>query len=83
MKFAISSESQWYMIMLPAKTPEPIVKRLHAAFSAALTAPDLVERLSSQGAEPLESTPSDAARYLATEIAKWGKVMKTGNIKLE
>ena len=75
--------SQWWMIMLPAKTPDANEKRLHSAFVAALTAPDLVERLSSQGAEPFESSPADAARYLASEIEKWGRIVKSAGIKLE
>ena len=75
--------AQWWIVMVPAKTPEAVVKRLHAALAAALSAPDLAERLSSQGAEPLEGNPTEAAQYLAAEIEKWGKIVKTAGIKLE
>lgn len=75
--------SQWWIVMVPAKTPDPVVRRLHSALVSALTAPDLVDRLSSQGAEALESSPAEASRYLASEIAKWGKIVKAGGIKLE
>jgi tripartite-type tricarboxylate transporter receptor subunit TctC len=75
--------SQWWIVMVPAKAPAHVVERLHAAFSSALKAPDLVGRLSSQGAEALESSPAEAARYLDSEIVKWGKIVKASGIKLE
>jgi len=74
---------QWWLMMVPAATPGPIVGRLHGALSGALSAADLKERLSSQGAEPLSGTPEEGVRYLRAEIAKWGKIVKTAGIRLD
>jgi tripartite-type tricarboxylate transporter receptor subunit TctC len=74
---------QWWLLMVPAATPTAVVRRLHGALTAALSAADLRERMSSQGAEPLTSTPEEGGRFLAVEIAKWGKIIKSAGIKLE
>ena len=74
---------QWWLMMVPAATPEAIMARLHYALTAALSARDLRERLSGQGAEPLAGTPQEGARYLAAEIAKWGRLIKRAGIKLD
>jgi tripartite-type tricarboxylate transporter receptor subunit TctC len=74
---------QWWLMMVPATTPAAITGRVHGALTGALSAADLRERLSSQGAEPLTGTPDEGTRYLLTEIAKWGKIVRTAGIKLD
>ena len=74
---------QWWLMMVPAATPQPLIARLHQALNHALADADLKERLSSQGAEPLSGTPEEASRFLGIEIAKWGKIVKTAGIKLD
>jgi tripartite-type tricarboxylate transporter receptor subunit TctC len=46
-----------------------------------LRAPDVVERLSSQGAEPVGSSPDEWAAFIRIEIDKWGKVVKAAKMK--
>ena len=41
-----------------------------------LTAPDVLEQLATDGAEPVGSTPEQFSRHLSTEIARWSKVVK-------
>jgi tripartite-type tricarboxylate transporter receptor subunit TctC len=50
---------------------------------AVLRTPDVVERLSSQGAEPIGSTPQAFAAYIKAETAKWAKVIRESGAKAE
>jgi tripartite-type tricarboxylate transporter receptor subunit TctC len=73
--------SAWFGIFAPAGVPQPAVQRLNAEFVKALREPDLRQRLASQGAEPLTSTPAEFAAYLRSEIDKWAKVVKAAGMK--
>jgi tripartite-type tricarboxylate transporter receptor subunit TctC len=75
--------SAWFGIFAPAGVPQPLVQRLNAEFVKALQQPDLRQRLASQGAEPLTSTPDEFATYLRAEIAKWAKVVKDSGMKVD
>jgi tripartite-type tricarboxylate transporter receptor subunit TctC len=74
---------QWYGLLAPAGTPPEIVARLHAQTAQALKLQDVKERLASDGAEPVGSTPSDFARFIKDELEKWTNVARTANIKPE
>ncbi len=73
----------WYGVVVAAATPKDILARLHAAFVAALQAPETKQRLANQGAEAVTSTPEEFAAYMRKETEKWSKVTKTAGIKLE
>jgi tripartite-type tricarboxylate transporter receptor subunit TctC len=73
--------SAWFGIFAPAGLPQPVVQRLNAEFVKALQQPDLRQRLASQGAEPLTSTPAEFSAYLRAEIDKWATVVKTAGMK--
>ena len=73
----------WYGALVPASTPPAIVTRLNAAFSAALEAPEIRERLIAMGVEPVGGSSQDFLAYLVGERAKWAKVISTGKIKAE
>ncbi len=73
--------SAWFGIFAPAGVPQPVVQRLNAEFVKALREPDLRQRLASQGAEPITSTPEEFAAYLRSEIDKWAKVVKVAGMK--
>jgi len=73
----------WYGALVPASTPPAIVARLNAAFSAALEAPEIRERLIAMGVEPVGGSSQDFLAYLVGERAKWAKVISTGKIKAE
>ena len=65
----------------PSATPRPIVGKLNAAVNKATARPEMRERLSGQGAEPLGGTPQDLASYLRRELAKYGKVIRVAGEK--
>jgi tripartite-type tricarboxylate transporter receptor subunit TctC len=73
----------WYGVSAPAKTPRAIIDRLHAEIVRALNSPDLRERLTSQGADPVHRTPEEYTAFVQSEIVKWAKVIKAAGIKGE
>ena len=75
--------SGWYGLLAPAATPRPVIGRLHAEAVKALRLPDVVERLSGQGAEPVGNTPEDFGAFIRSEIDKWANLVKAANMKVE
>jgi tripartite-type tricarboxylate transporter receptor subunit TctC len=73
----------WYGVLAPAKTPKPIVKRLHDEILSALAQPDVKQRLESVGFEIVGSTPDEFGAYIKNEIRKWEKVVKASGAKPE
>jgi tripartite-type tricarboxylate transporter receptor subunit TctC len=73
----------WYGVLAPARTPRPVVTRLHGEIVKILRAPETKERLLAQGFEPVGSSPDEFGAYIKSEIAKWGKVIKAAGIRAE
>jgi tripartite-type tricarboxylate transporter receptor subunit TctC len=73
----------WYGLMAPVRAPREIVTRLNGAVVKAVQLPDVREKLIAQGAEPIIMTPEEMGAFVRAEIAKWGKVAKAANIRLE
>ena len=75
--------SQWYGVGAPRNTPAEIVARLNSEINAALADPKLQARLAEQGSVPTPMTPAQFAKLIADETEKWGKLVRSGNIKPE
>ena len=75
--------NNWYGIVVPAKTPRPIIDRLNKEFTAVLNAPDVREVLFKQGLDVHPSTPEQFGAYIKSETAKWAKVIKASGAKPE
>jgi tripartite-type tricarboxylate transporter receptor subunit TctC len=75
--------STWHGVVLPAGAPSEIIARLNREIVAILHLPEVVERLSSQGAEALGSTPEEFAAYIRSETAKWARVVRESGAKAE
>jgi len=73
----------WFGFAAPAKTPAPVVMALNKEIVRILALPDVKERLIAQGAEPVGDTPEQFAQYIKSEAAKWGKVIKSLNLKID
>src|SRR5262245_12717794 len=73
----------WYGVSAPAKTPRPIIDRLHTEIVRALNSPDLKSRLTNDGADPVGNTPEQYTAFVESEIVKWTKVIKSAGIKAE
>jgi tripartite-type tricarboxylate transporter receptor subunit TctC len=73
----------WIGLLAPVKTPIEIILRLNTEVAAALAAPDVREQLLLQGAEPSAGTAEAHARYLASELKKWSKVISDIGVKVD
>jgi len=73
----------WYAIFAPAGTPKAVIDKLSAEFARILAMPDIREKIAGQGMNPFISTPEEFAALVIADSAKWGKVVKTANIKFE
>jgi tripartite-type tricarboxylate transporter receptor subunit TctC len=73
----------WFGMWAPAGTPKEIITRLNQSIARIAKQPDVQARLRADGMEPAHSAPEEFARFIAEEIAKWSKVVKTGNIKID
>jgi len=75
---------QWYGVVVPAGTPRPVVRRLHADFEWALNQPDIRSRLAGRGFEiAADMTEAGFGRFLKGEIAKWAGVVKKAGLKAQ
>ena len=70
----------WIGLLAPAGTPKEIVSRMHREVEKVVRLPDIQERLSASGAEPVASTPDQFGAYMAGEVAKWGRLVKQAGI---
>jgi tripartite-type tricarboxylate transporter receptor subunit TctC len=73
----------WFGVLGPAGMPKPVAQRLQGEISRILQSPDMKDYLASIGAEPVGSTPEQFAAYIATEIAKYAKLVKVAGVRVE
>jgi tripartite-type tricarboxylate transporter receptor subunit TctC len=71
----------WWGLAAPAGLPGPLVEKLFAASQAALKSPELLAAFEREGAAPVTMTTAEFGEYIKGEIAKWGRVVKEGNIQ--
>ena len=70
----------WWGIVAPAGLPAPMVDKLYKDVQAALKAPELQAQFAREGAATVEMSSAEFGEYIKTEIVKWGRVVKEGNI---
>jgi tripartite-type tricarboxylate transporter receptor subunit TctC len=70
----------WTGVLVPAKTPAPIVAKLNREIVAILKKPDVRERFAAQGAEAVGSTSAEFAAHIRREIDKRGKVVRAARL---
>jgi tripartite-type tricarboxylate transporter receptor subunit TctC len=73
----------WYGMFAPARTPQPIVRRLHEAIVEAIADPALKEQFTALSADAVGSTPAQFREVLRKDIAKWAKVAREANVKAQ
>ncbi len=75
--------TSWTGLMVPAATPKHIVARINAEVVNVLKQPDTAERVREQGFDVVASSPEDAQAFMAAEVARWGKLVREANIKVD
>ena len=75
--------STWNGIMVPTGTPRAVIERLHSEITKILRAPNTLERLAGDGSVAVASTPEVFAAFINAEHAKWSKVVREANIRVE
>ncbi len=71
----------WFGLMAPAKTPKEIVNRLNVEVGKILASADIKARFMMEGLEPMGGTPEDFARFIASEIDKYARVIKAAGVQ--
>jgi tripartite-type tricarboxylate transporter receptor subunit TctC len=70
----------WNGLLAPAKTPRPIIERLHANLNKVLKSPAVVERLKNQGLEPLPLSPEEFDKMIARDIDSHIAIVKKAGL---
>lgn len=73
----------WYGLLAPAGMPPAIVNRIAASVAEAAASPDLKEKMVRSGAEAVGNKPSEFGPYFRSERARWVKLAKQANIRLD
>jgi tripartite-type tricarboxylate transporter receptor subunit TctC len=73
----------WYGLLAPAATPKDIVAKLNQDITQILNTPEMRETLSSQGLEPVTSTPEQFGALIQADLARWANVIKTAGVTAE
>lgn len=77
------SASGWYGLFAPAATPKAVIARLNGEVVKILRMPEVVQRLSGQGAEPAGNTPEEFTAFVRGEIDKWANLVKAAKMKTD
>jgi tripartite-type tricarboxylate transporter receptor subunit TctC len=75
--------TQWFGVLAPAGTPGDVVNLIQSGISRVLQQPDMKTRLSTDGADPVGSTPEEFAAFIRSETAKWAKVVKVAGVRID
>ena len=73
----------WYALFAPTGTPPEVVARISKALNMALGDAQVSNLLVAQGAEPSPTTPQELARFIQEDTARWAKLVKERNLKLD
>ncbi|AZG06477.1 tripartite tricarboxylate transporter substrate binding protein [Pigmentiphaga sp. H8] len=75
--------SSWYGILAPARTPAPVIEKLHAELARILQADDVRRRFQELGGEPIGDTPKAFAGVIKDDLAKWARIVKDAGISVQ
>ncbi len=75
--------SNWWGILFPAGTPRPVIDKVAADLAKALADKTVKEKLGVLGVEAKSSTPEQFGTFMSSETARWGKLIKEANIRID
>jgi tripartite-type tricarboxylate transporter receptor subunit TctC len=73
----------WWGIIAPAGTPAAIVDKLSKEIGMALNSPEVQKQFETEGADIVQMSPAEFGKFIETEMPKWERVVKEGNIRAE
>ena len=73
----------WYAVLAPAGTPRDIIMRINGEVARALKQPDYRSLLVNNTIEPIGSPPEQLSQYIKSELAKWARVIKAANVRID
>lgn len=73
----------WYAVLAPGKTPKPVIDQIYRAMAKVLSDPSVKQKFESQGVDVFGNTPDELAAHIKSEMAKWAKVVKAGNVRAD
>lgn len=73
----------WWGILFPAGVPRTIIDKVNADLVKALATQDVKNKLAELGVEAVSSTPEQFGQFMASETARWGKLVKEANLRVE
>ena len=73
----------WWGVLVPAKTPSPIIAKLNQTLNQALKDPAVIQRFDDADVDIAGGTPERLASFIRSETAKWGKLARERNIHAE
>jgi tripartite-type tricarboxylate transporter receptor subunit TctC len=74
---------EWNGVFVPAGTPRRVIDRLNAGLNAVIRQPAIIDRLAGLSVQTRANSPAEFGAFVAAETEKWGKVVRTANIKAE
>lgn len=75
--------SSWNGVLVPAATPQEVIRKLNAAFNKVLSDPEVSQQLAQAGYEIVGGEPQKFSAFIQSELAKWGPVVERAKVKLE
>jgi tripartite-type tricarboxylate transporter receptor subunit TctC len=75
--------SAFFGIIAPKSTPPEVIGRLNTEIKRLIALPDVRERLEALGFNPIANTPEEFGARIKTEFARWAKVIRDANIRIE
>jgi tripartite-type tricarboxylate transporter receptor subunit TctC len=73
----------WWGVVAPAGTPQPIIAKLHKAIGEVQNAPEVKEQFAREGADIVQMSPEEFGKFIESEMTKWGRVVREGKIKAQ
>jgi len=70
----------WYAVFMPSKTPRDIVEQFHAAAMKVLATPEMKAKLKKLAVDPMPMTPAEIDKFVASELASNGRLIKAAGI---
>jgi tripartite-type tricarboxylate transporter receptor subunit TctC len=70
----------WYALVAPAKTPAPIIAKLHQELKSIMALPEIKDGLAKQGLTAMSSTPQELDATIRSDLQRWAQLIKQAKI---